>query len=119
GMAMLAVDNKGYLYPCIRFSQFSLENKEPRIVGTVENGLNFNKLRPFMAITRLSQSKSECVKCDVASGCAWCTGANYDNAQTNTIYERATYICKMHKARVRANNYYQSRIKEIGVATHA
>jgi len=119
GMAMLAVDNKGFLYPCIRFSQFSLENKKPRIVGTVENGLDLNKLRPFMAINRLSQSKPECVKCEIASGCAWCSGANYDCAKTDTIYERATYICKMHKARVRANNYYQSRIKEIGAVTHA
>jgi uncharacterized protein len=119
GMAMLAIDNKGYLYPCVRFSKFSLVNKEPRIVGDIENGLNLNKLRPFLAINRLSQSKLECIECEVASGCAWCTGENYDSAQTNTIYERATFICKMHKARVRANNYYQSQIKEIGVVNHA
>jgi len=119
GMAMLAVDNKGYFYPCIRFTKFSLVNKEPRIVGNVEDGLNLNKLRPFISINRLSQSKPECINCDVASGCAWCSGENYDCAQTNTIYERATYICKMHKARVRANNYYQARIKEIEAANHA
>jgi uncharacterized protein len=119
GKAMLAVDNKGYLYPCIRFSKFSLMNKEPRIVGNVENGLNLNKLRPFWAIDRISQSKPECVECEVASGCAWCIGENYDNAQTDTIYERATYICKMHKARVRVNNYYQFRLKEIGATNHA
>ena len=119
GMAMLAVDNKGYLYPCIRFSKFSLVNKEPRIIGNVETGLNLNKLRPFWALDRLAQSKPECVKCEVASGCAWCCGENYDSAQTDTIYERATFICKMHKARVRANNYYQSRIKELQGAEHA
>jgi uncharacterized protein len=119
GKSMLAVDSKGYFYPCLRFSKFSLENKEPRIIGNVENGLNLNKLRPFLALNRISQSKPECVNCEVASGCAWCTGANYDCAQTDTIYERTTYICKMHKARVRANNYYQSRIKEIEAVTNA
>jgi uncharacterized protein len=119
GMAMLAVDNNGNFFPCIRFTKFSLANKKPRIVGTVKNGLNLNKLRPFLALDRLSQSKPECVECEVASGCAWCVGENYDSAETDTIYERATYICKMHKARVRANNYYQSRLKENGDVNHA
>ena len=35
---------------------------------------------------------------------------NYDAAETNTIYQRSTAICKMHKARVRANNYYWNKL---------
>jgi uncharacterized protein len=119
GMSMLAVDNRGYLYPCIRFLNFSLANKEPRILGDIENGLNLNKLRPFLAIDRMSQSSPECVKCEVASGCAWCVGHNYDSAKTNTIYERSTFICKMHKARVRANNYYKNRLKKLKAVENA
>jgi uncharacterized protein len=119
GRSMFSVDNKGYLYPCLRFSKFSLVNKKPRIVGDIEKGLNFNKLRPFMALDRLSISKKECVECDIASGCSWCPGWNYDSAETETIYERNTSICKMHKARVRANNYFQSRIKELGEINNA
>jgi uncharacterized protein len=46
----------------------------------------------------------------VAEGCAWCQGENYDAADTPTIYQRATAICKMHKARVRANNYYWNKL---------
>jgi uncharacterized protein len=46
----------------------------------------------------------------VASGCAWCQGENYDAAATPTVYQRATAICKMHKARVRANNYYWNKL---------
>ena len=30
--------------------------------------------------------------------------------ETNTIYQRSTAICKMHKARVRANNYYWNKL---------
>ena len=74
------------------------------------DGINNNYLRPFLTIDRISQSKRECIECDVASGCAWCQGGNYDFAETSTIFQRATYICKLHKARVRANNYFWNRL---------
>ena len=40
-------------------------------------------------------------------------GTNYDFAESDTIYQRATYICKMHKARVRANRYYWERFEKL------
>ena len=46
----------------------------------------------------------------MAEGCAWCQGENYDAADTPTIYQRSTAICLMHKARVRANNYYWNKL---------
>jgi hypothetical protein len=52
------------------------------------------------------QSPEECLACDVASGCAYCKAVDYDESDGGTIYQRATYICAMHKARVRANRYY-------------
>lgn len=107
---MLAVDAAGFFYPCTRFAQFSLRNKRPIIVGNVNDGLDFNKLRPFLILDRCTQSPQKCLECEVASGCAWCQGENYDAAQTDTIYERATAICLMHKARVRANNYYWNKL---------
>ena len=63
-----------------------------------------------MTLGRKVQSKPECIDCEVASGCAWCQGENYDAAETPTIYQRSTAICKMHKARVRANNYYWNKL---------
>lgn len=107
---MLAVDAAGNFYPCTRFAQFSLRNKRPLIVGNVDEGLDFNKLRPLLSLDRCTQSKKECIDCEVASGCAWCQGENYDAADTPTAYQRATAICKMHKARVRANNYYWNKL---------
>ena len=63
-----------------------------------------------MALDRSTQSPRECMECEVASGCAWCQGENYDAADTPTIYQRSTAICKMHKAQVRANNYYWNKL---------
>jgi uncharacterized protein len=107
---MLAIDAAGMFYPCTRFAQYSLREKKAAIIGNVNDGINLNSLRPFLTLDRCTQSPQECIDCEVASGCAWCQGENYDAAQTNTIYQRATAICKMHKARVRANNYYWNKL---------
>lgn len=107
---MLAVDAAGNFYPCTRFAAYSLRNKKPIIIGDVRNGINQNLLRPFIALDRVSQSPQKCVDCEVASGCAWCQGENYDTADKPSIYKRSTAICKMHKARVRANNYYWNKL---------
>ena len=77
------------------------------------DGIDKNLLRPFLTLDRTTQSPQKCIECDVASGCAWCQGENYDSAKTNTIFERSTAICLMHKARVRANNYYWNKLYRI------
>ena len=107
---MLSIDAAGNFYPCTRFAGYSLRSKKPIIIGNVHDGIDQNKLRPFLTLDRLTQSPQECIDCEVASGCAWCQGENYDAAETNTIYQRSTAICKMHKARVRANNYYWNKL---------
>lgn len=107
---MLAVDAAGNFYPCTRFAAYSLRSKPAWIIGNVNDGIDRNKLRPFLTLDRVTQSNDECLNCEVASGCAWCQGENYDAALTNTVYQRSTAICKMHKARVRANNYYWNKL---------
>jgi uncharacterized protein len=107
---MLSIDAAGNFYPCTRFAQYSLRDKDAWIIGNVYDGIDKNKLRPFLTLDRCTQSTPECVDCEVASGCAWCQGENFDAAQTHTVFERATAICKMHKARVRANNYYWNKL---------
>ena len=107
---MLAVDAAGYFYPCTRFAQYSLRSKPAWIIGNIHDGIDKNKLRPFLTLDRTTQSPRECIECEVASGCAWCQGENYDAADTHTVYQRSTAICKMHKARVRANNYYWNKL---------
>lgn len=107
---MLSVDAAGYIYPCTRFAQYSLREKNAWIIGNIKDGIDKNKLRPFLVLDRVTQTNQECLNCEVASGCAWCQGENYDAADTPTIYQRAIAICKMHKARVRANNYYWNKL---------
>ena len=107
---MLSVDAAGNFYPCTRFAAYSLRSKKPLIIGNVHDGINQNLLRPFLTLDRTTQSPQKCIDCEVASGCAWCQGENYDAAETDTIYQRSTAICKMHKARVRANNYYWNKL---------
>lgn len=107
---MLSIDAAGNFYPCTRFAKYSLRSKNAWIIGNINDGIDSNKLRPFLTLDRCTQSSQECIDCEVASGCAWCQGENYDAAETPTIYQRATAICKMHKARVRANNYYWNKL---------
>lgn len=107
---MLAVDAEGNFYPCTRFAQYSLRSKKAWIIGNIHDGIDKNKLRPFLTLDRCTQSPQKCIDCEVAEGCAWCQGENYDAADTATIYQRSTAICLMHKARVRANNYYWNKL---------
>lgn len=107
---MLAIDFEGNFYPCNRFLDFSLRNKQPRILGNIYTGIDPNKVRPFILLDAVTQSPEKCITCEISKGCSWCQGENYDSAQTNTIYERATAVCMMHQARVRANNYYWNKL---------
>lgn len=107
---MLAIDAAGNFYPCTRFASYSLRTKKTIIIGTVNDGINQNLLRPFLTLDRTTQSPQKCLDCEVASGCAWCQGENYDAADSDTIFQRSTAICLMHKARVRANNYYWNKL---------
>ena len=107
---MLAIDAAGNFFPCVRFAGYSLRNKKGWTIGNVHTGINSNRLRPFLTLDRCTQSKQECIDCEVALGCAWCQGENYDAAESDTVFQRSTAICKMHKARVRANNYYWNKL---------
>lgn len=110
GSMMLAIDSKGMFYTCPRYAKYSLREKEPRFIGDIEHGINKNLIRPFYTIDEVSQSPSRCKNCDVATGCRWCPAENYDSSASVSIFERSTAICKMHKARVRAKNYYYYRL---------
>jgi len=103
---MLAIDADGTFYPCVRFMPESLARRPGRSLGSVRAGLLVNRARPFLALTRGAQSPPACLACRVAKGCAWCQALNYDVADTDTIYQRATFVCRLHKARVRANQRF-------------
>lgn len=103
---MLAVGPNGNIYPCMRYYDYSLNKKDGLVIGDIDSGIDFDRVRPFETVMYKYQSDQECLNCEVATGCAFCQGFNYDEADTKTNFQRAKYICEMHKARVRANNYY-------------
>ena len=114
GDVMLAIDPDGNYYTCLRYMESSLNGEQPPLkLGSIKEGYlateqelyNYNLLQN---ITRTSQSSQECLNCKVATGCAWCSGYNYQ--KTGTPNKRLTYICPMHKARALANIYYWNKI---------
>lgn len=110
---MVAIDNKGDLYPCTRFMDFTLNNKPGLKVGNIRSGVDKNKLKPFEKLTINTISPKKCLECDVASGCASCSGNNYDCSKYNSVFERSTAICEMHKANVRACEYFWDKLSRI------
>jgi radical SAM protein with 4Fe4S-binding SPASM domain len=110
--SMLAIDPDGNLYPCIRYMESSLGNDQPPIIiGTVKDGLMKKDCEKkciscMKGITRRSQSTDQCFYCPIASGCAWCSGYNYQIY--GDVNKRATFICEMHKARCLANVYFHN-----------
>lgn len=119
-MKCAAFDYKGDIYPCIRYMASSLNNNQPPLsIGNIDTGVDSNETeiknhQLLMNITRSSQSTEECFNCPIATGCAWCSGYNYE--EFGTPNKRATYICCMHKARALANVYYWNRLyQKLGV----
>ncbi|MBQ3068303.1 MAG: radical SAM peptide maturase, CXXX-repeat target family [Oscillospiraceae bacterium] len=109
---MVAIDCDGNLFPCIRFSQFSLEKQKAFATGNVEQGIIKDRLKPFKYLSIEKVNDEECKNCKVASGCMTCTGFCYDDSSSGSIFKRAKYICEMQKANVRAIDYFWDRVKE-------
>lgn len=103
---MLAIDSDGNFYPCVRFLESCQTGNNSRDIGNIHEGLNHDKIRPFLAMNVGLQSAQTCIDCDVASGCANCTAFDFESSENGTIFFRATFICNMHKASVRANKYF-------------
>ena len=109
---MLAFDVDGKIYPCLRFAPVSMPKhlSDNCVLGDVWHGIQgndkfFNSLRD---ITWDSQNPEKCKKCNVSSGCAWCTAYNYE--KFGTPNKRATFICDLQKADVLATVYYYNTI---------
>lgn len=106
---MLAVDWRGYLYPCIRYVDTSLGNeREPVIIGNVDDGLAQKQcekdcIECMAKINRRTKMSDECFYCPIAQGCSECAAYNYQI--TGSMDSHVTFICEMHKARALANVY--------------
>lgn len=68
---MLAVGVDGKLYPCMRYCSYSLNHQDEYVIGHVNTGIDYDKVRPFEAATFKLQSDEECINCKIASGCSF------------------------------------------------
>lgn len=105
-----AIDSVGNIYPCVRYVQYSLNNKKEICFGNIYSGVDKEKVRPFRILTTKLQSLEQCIECPISVGCSYCQAENYDSSIRNTNFERSLASCNMHKARVRANNYYWAKL---------
>lgn len=111
---MLAVGPDGDCYPCLRYMNYCLSNKntKPLVIGNIKDGIKTKDehegLMELSKITRSSQSTQTCMDCPIGRGCSWCSAFNYDIF--GTANKRATFHCEMHKARVMANVYYWNKL---------
>lgn len=115
-----AIDYKGDVYPCIRYMNSSLNNRQkPLVIGNIfsdELKEEYQKNQSILTgITRRSQSTDECYYCPIASGCGWCSGYNYE--EFGTPNKRATYICCTHQAASLANVYFLNKLyRKLGIS---
>ena len=116
----ISVDYQGYFYPCLRYMNSSINDKQELITfGDIETGyLQLDKykenIKKISDITRRSQSTDECFYCPVGSGCGWCSAYNYEIF--GTVNKRSTGHCITHKARSLAIVYYWNSIcKKYGI----
>ena len=107
---MLAISCDGEFYPCIRFLNFTLSNHKGYCIGSIYDGINEDKLKAFNYLIRKNIKPNSCNDCEVASGCMNCVGGSYDFSEEGTIFSRTKYICEMHKANVRAINYFWDKL---------
>jgi radical SAM peptide maturase (CXXX-repeat target family)/CXXX repeat peptide maturase len=107
------VSTDGSFYPCIRFLEMAFEDRKlARKIGDVENGIDFDRLRPYRVLTLGNCSPDKCLECNIASGCGMCSGHALTESSTHTLFSRPTHICKMHKARVKGNNYFWEKLAQ-------
>lgn len=113
GNPMYVFDATGNIYTCVRFVNFSLRSKPARIIGSVNSGIDYNKVRPLLAYDIESSYPQECINCEISTGCRWCPAENYDSSDIASIFQRTTTVCQLHKANVRIKNYFWNKITYI------
>lgn len=114
--SMLAIAPDGKCFPCIRFMKYSLDYQKEQPIGSIFKGLDkreenlwLNRLKKIDMVSQCQyEDNKKCLTCQIAQGCALCTGYNYD--KFGDPNHKATFICVMHQARVMVNFYYWSKL---------
>ena len=93
---MLFWDHAGTFYNCIRFAPVSCLDGSGYSLGNLEDGYTMENYNRLKSMTRRTCSDDECFHCEVASGCSYCPGQQYDehgdfNIRSKSIFEYAIF----------------------------
>lgn len=102
--AMLHWIYNGNFYNCIRYAPTSCKDGKGFPLGSLKSGWNMENYKCLCSMDRRTSSDDECFDCEVASGCSYCPGAQYD--YYGDPNKRAKGICEMHKSRVKISNAF-------------
>jgi sulfatase maturation enzyme AslB (radical SAM superfamily) len=83
----------GTFYNCIRFAPVSCLDGKGYPLGNLENGYNMENYNRLKSMTRRSCSDDECFNCEVASGCSYCPGQQYDEHGDFNIRSKSIFEC--------------------------
>lgn len=108
--AMLHWMHDGSFYNCIRYAPTSCKDGKGYKLGDLKTGWDPKAHKCLCAMDRRTSSDDECFNCEVASGCSYCPGAQYD--YFGNPDQRAKYICEMHKSRVKISNAFFEELHE-------
>lgn len=109
GTHMLALDYKGDIFPCFRFTSTSAgDNREEYTIGNIDTGMfttpdqqrRFDCLQCDEGCTKHSD---KCADCPIGKGCAWCVAQSH--YAFGDVTKRTTFSCQMHQAQCAANAY--------------
>ena len=116
GIDEFAFDCNGFIFPCIRFLDFSLKNKKGFSIGNVFEGFVDEKLEMFSKFSRLQVDTEKCSGCSVENSCPTCLALNYDvSEEPIDQLKRTTFNCSMHKANVRAAKYFYDNLEKLKI----
>lgn len=102
GNSMLAFDNKGNIYPCLRFAMLN----KTICLGNIVNDININNQIQFKYYHKFEQN--ECKLCEANSICLRCIAHDYE--KFNSINNRSKNICNYTKVLYKVNKYFFERI---------
>lgn len=108
--AMLHWTYDASFYNCIRYAPTSCKDGKGYKLGDLNTGWDNEAYNYLCSMNRRTSSDDECFICEIAAGCNYCPGAQYDFYGDPN--RRSKSICGMHKTRVKVNNIYFEALKD-------
>jgi radical SAM additional 4Fe4S-binding domain len=101
--SMIALDWKGNLFSCTRFSDVAISDRELFAIGNIERGIT-RRDKVNMLRDSIRYDEKRCVDCPINYGCMWCAAYNYQ--YSGNVNHSSKPWCELHKATARVMKWY-------------